>query len=319
MSRDKKEGSIFSKYVARELKGHKKKVYSVGWDRSGGRLATGGQDCKVLIWSLSKGKETNKAEFELSGHSEGIDHLMWDPSHDKILATTALDKTVRIWDLREAKVNCNTIHTPGSNMYVAWHPNGWQLAVGNKQNSICFLDTRKNKIFKKHQFDFEVDQIGFANQGHCFLMATGKGSVDVVSYPSMERIRSMVSHTGLCSCFAVSRDERYMATTGSDALVALWEMKCCACIRTWAHREQPMRSLDFSCDSQYLAFASEDSFIDIVSTQTGEISFSIPCKVPSDSLAWNPYVQVMAYAGDERPVTSTKDLQYMGIVVLFSP
>eukprot|EP01025_Chloroclados_australasicus_P010729 TRINITY_DN14483_c0_g1_i3.p2 TRINITY_DN14483_c0_g1~~TRINITY_DN14483_c0_g1_i3.p2 ORF type:complete len:320 (+),score=35.64 TRINITY_DN14483_c0_g1_i3:144-1103(+) len=319
MQKDRKEGSVFSRYVMRELKGHKKKVYSVGWDRSGGRLATGGQDHKVMIWSLSKGKETSRPEFELSGHTESVDHLMWDPSHDKILATTASDKTVRIWDLRETKINCNTISTQANNLYLAWHPSGQQVAVSNKQNVVCFLDTRKNKVFKKQQFDFEVDQIGFANNGNCFMMATGKGSVDILRYPSLDPLRSLVSHTGGCSCFALSRDELFMGTAGNDALVAFWELESCTCTRTWVHREHQMRTIDFSCDGAYLAFASEDSFIDIASTTTGETAFTIPCKVPCDSLAWNPNSLVLAYAGDERQVASNKDLQYTGIVVVFGP
>ncbi len=38
----------------------------------------------------------------LTGHSDSVDQLCWDPTNAERLATASLDKTVKLWDTRSA-------------------------------------------------------------------------------------------------------------------------------------------------------------------------------------------------------------------------
>ena len=70
----------FKQMQKRELRGHSKKVHSVGWSSDGRRLASGSVDMTVKIWNIdSRGQQGT--EMELKGHTEGVDQLCWHKTH----------------------------------------------------------------------------------------------------------------------------------------------------------------------------------------------------------------------------------------------
>jgi WD40 repeat protein len=101
----------------------------------------------------------------------------------------------------------------------------------------------------------------------------------------------------------------------------------------------PVRTVSFSHSGEFLAYASEDPFIDIVSghkhskiclrfeancseeftfssfhqanIQTGRSIHQIPSKAAMNSVEWNPKYNLLAYAGDDKNKYQADD----GIVV----
>jgi len=70
-------------------------------------------------------------DIELKGHTERVDQLCWNPTNAELLATTSVDKTVRIWDVRSGKSAAHTIATKGENINITWSPDAAFIAVGN--------------------------------------------------------------------------------------------------------------------------------------------------------------------------------------------
>jgi THO complex subunit 3 len=56
-----------------------------------------------------------------------------------------------------------------------------------------------------------------------------------------------------------------MATGSADALVSLWDLSEMLCINTFCELEWPVRTISFTHDGLFIASASEDKFVDIVS------------------------------------------------------
>ena len=54
-------------------------------------------------------------------------------------------RTPRFWDTRSGR-NSATVSTPGDNLYLAWAPDGQQLAVVNKQDVFSIVDFRRMKV-----------------------------------------------------------------------------------------------------------------------------------------------------------------------------
>lgn len=69
----------------------------------------------------------------------------------------------------------------------------------------------------------------------------------------------------------IAHPRRYLASAGNDGLVSLWDTDDMVCLRTYARPDWSVRSLSFSHDARWLAYASEDSggTIDIVGVQGG--------------------------------------------------
>ena len=126
--------------TTKEFMGHKKKVHSLSWNCVGEKLASGSVDQSVRVWTIdATGRGT---DTELKGHQDSVDQLRWDPKNPEVLGTASGDKTVRIWDTRTNKC-ANAIETRGENINIRWSPDGQHIAVGDKDDNISLIETRK--------------------------------------------------------------------------------------------------------------------------------------------------------------------------------
>jgi THO complex subunit 3 len=86
---------------------------------------------------------------------------------------------------------------------------------------------------------------------------------------------------------------KYFATGSADALTSLWDVNTLTCLRTYTRLEWPVRTLSFNYDSQLLASASEDHFIDIAHVDSGEQVSSIKCETSTFTIAWHPKYNIL--------------------------
>jgi len=295
---------VAAKYFGRNSKsktymGHKKKVHTIAWNCTGQKLASGSADHTARVRQLDR-HGTSSGELELKGHTDSIDMLSFHPKNPDILATASADKTVRIWDTRASK-SCHGIDTKGENINLVWSPDGNYIAVGSKDDNICIIDSKKMppSIVSTQNFSYEVNEMTWNQTGEYFLMTTGNGTIDIVKFPSFERVHSVQSHSAHCYCIEFDPKGRYLATGGADALVSLWDISEMVCVRTFPRLDSPIRSLSFSHDGRFIASASGDQRIDISDVASGRPVHTIECREAMNSIAWNPRHLLLACAGDE--------------------
>lgn len=276
---------------------HNSKIHSVAWNVDGRRLASGSTDKTVAIFTFEN-KERLSKESTFKGHTDLVDQLCWHSNHPDLLVTASGDKTVRLYDCRMAK-SIKTIETPGENINICWSPDGKCISVGNKEDLIAFIDTRTYRFTSERQFKFEVNEISWNNTGDLFFITTGSGSILILNYPDLNEVHSIEAHLANCICLEFDKSGKYFATGAADALASLWDVKTLSCLRTFSRLEWPVRTLSFNHDSQLLASASEDHFIDIAHVETGEQVACIKCDTSTFTIAWHPKYNVLAYACDD--------------------
>ncbi|XP_035754582.1 katanin p80 WD40 repeat-containing subunit B1 isoform X6 [Egretta garzetta] len=122
-----------------EITAHSSNVSSLVLGKSSGRLlATGGDDCRVNIWSVNKPNC-------IMGHTEAVRRLRFSPD-GKWLASAADDHTVKLWDLAAGKIMFEfTGHTGPVNI-VEFHPNEYLLASGSSDRTVRFWDLEKFQV-----------------------------------------------------------------------------------------------------------------------------------------------------------------------------
>jgi len=280
---------------SQEFHGHKKKVHSVAWNMDGRRLASGSVDKTARVWTV----DGEAKDVELRGHTDSVDQLTWDPTHPDRLATACGDKTVRIWDVRSGKCT-NTITTPGENINVTWSPDGKTIAVGNRADELCFIDMKQVKIGMTKKFGYEVNEIAYEPAGEFLFITTGQGTIEILKCPTMDLYRKQLAHTSNCYCMDFDPQGRFLCVGAADAVVSLWDTSELMCLRTFTNLQWGVRALSINHDGQVIAMASEDTFIDICNTDTGEQVDKIDVKYAINTIAWHPSQNLLAYAGDEK-------------------
>lgn len=301
-ARGAQDGNVdlpISKWQAKSVKAHRRKVFVVGWNAEGKRLASGSVDQTVRVSRVDE-HCAFRQECELRGHQDGVTNLAWHPSHNERLASIAQpEKSVRFWDTRAAK-NTATLPTPGPNLYLAWSHDGNVLAVGNKDDLVCLVDTRKMKITAKHQHKYQVNEMAFSRGGDLFYQASGlgQGEVEVFSWPELGKKAALRGHTAHVLSLALDPAGKYIATGGADALACLWDARDYVCLASYYRMDYAIRSLSFSHDSRYLAIAGEQAAIDVEDVASGASLGRLPLRVSPECCAWNPAHHVLAFAGE---------------------
>jgi THO complex subunit 3 len=121
----------------------------------------------------------------------------------------------------------------------------------------------------------------------------------ILSYPDLNEVDNIEAHLANCVCLEFDKSGRLFATGSVDAITSLWDSKTLSCLRTFSRLEWPVRTLSFNQDSQLLASASEDHFIDIAHVETGEQVASIKCDTSTFTVAWHPKCNVLAFSCDD--------------------
>jgi histone-binding protein RBBP4 len=91
-----------------KLLGHEKEGYGLAWSvQQQGYLASGADDGLVCVWNVdshisSRGSPTLGALHTLGGHRAVVEDVAWHPHHSELLYSASDDKSVMIWDLRDA-------------------------------------------------------------------------------------------------------------------------------------------------------------------------------------------------------------------------
>ncbi|VDK40922.1 unnamed protein product [Taenia asiatica] len=284
----------------KEFPGYGGKIHALGWNASGSKLASASSDKCVNIYSLDSTRLSKLQTFR--GHTDSVDQLAWHPSANDTLATVGADGTVRLWDCRSKRTT--TAQLKGENINVAWSPDGHTIAVGNKNDLITWLDVRSDlKSIQSEQFSFEINEFSWKPFSDLMLLASGNGGILVYSGKPGEMRRETIlqAHPSNAMCLQFSPSGGYFAVGSADALVSLWDSDEFVCLRTLSRLEWPVRALGFSHDSQLIASASEDHFIDIGCVETGEQVYRLGTQAAATFvLAWHPKHYLLTYSSEAK-------------------
>lgn len=132
------------------MTGHKSPIYSLTFSICGKYLASGGSDCKVLIWDLAHGHLV----AELNAHEKPI-HTMTFSRCGNILASGSLDCTIKLWDFTKLADDTNSEDVNIShNPDVKSGDNYLLRSIATKNSPLINLHfTRRNLLLAVAMFD----------------------------------------------------------------------------------------------------------------------------------------------------------------------
>jgi WD40 repeat protein len=90
--------ALGSGYATTTLSGHDHQVLCAEWSPDGTRIATTGDDGKVLLWDA----QTGAVLHTFTGHSHWVTSAVFHPERE-LLLTASQDRTVRVWRLADGR------------------------------------------------------------------------------------------------------------------------------------------------------------------------------------------------------------------------
>ncbi|KAF6762005.1 WD40-repeat-containing domain protein [Ephemerocybe angulata] len=268
----------------------------IAWNCDGKKLAAVGVDKITRIWNPDKSIEPRSAAQYAGGHSDDVDYISWNPTHPDLFCTSSQrDRRIVFWDARQSRYtqSCSLKQFP---LQTAYHPNGRELLYTTAGNQMFFLKLDKDTPESKESWKIVPGMSTAAthaiwnNAGTGIITKyNGSSAYRALPYPALEPpFKTAAAHVAGVQALALDPRGRYLATGGGDSIVNLFDLTDWICARTIISCEHSVNSLSFSHDGEYIAIASEGSYIEICATETA---------APLPSLAWHPSRYVMAYCG----------------------
>mmetsp|Transcript_33252 Transcript_33252/g.81713 ORF Transcript_33252/g.81713 Transcript_33252/m.81713 type:complete len:318 (-) Transcript_33252:129-1082(-) len=236
--------------LAHQTNAHADSIWSVAWTGTlpgggGDLLLTGSVDENVKSWRASG--DGLEMVHSYTGHTLGVVALA--VSANGLVASSALDSFIRVWDVETHETKCVIESPPAENWELAFQPveDPQHIAVAGGTSGAV-------KLFS-------------INDGGGALLATMSLPAPSADKPKHGRFVQSVAYSG---------DGRRVACGAMDGTVAVFDTGSGKLLHTLEGHAMPVRSLAFSVDSKTLFTACDDGHIHMYDVEHRSLMEALP-------------------------------------------
>ncbi|KAM6064476.1 katanin p80 WD40 repeat-containing subunit B1 isoform 3-T5 [Theristicus caerulescens] len=251
-------GAVTTKtaWKLQEITAHSSNVSSLVLGKSSGRLlATGGDDCRVNIWSVNK----PNCIMSLTGHTTPIESLQINTNEELIVAGSQ-SGSIRVWDLEAAKILRTLLGHKANICSLDFHPFGSFVASGSLDTNIKLWDVRrKGCVFRYKGHTEAVRCLRFSPDGKWLASAADDHTVKLWDLAAGKIMFEFTGHTGPVNVVEFHPNEYLLASGSSDRTVRFWDLEKFQVVSCIEEEATPVRCVLFNPDGCCLYSGFQDS------------------------------------------------------------
>jgi len=243
------------------------RVTSVHFSPDGTRLASGGHDNTVKLWSVVSGE----LERTLAGHKNYVNSVHFSPDGMR-LASGSKDKTVKLWSVGSGELERTLVGHEHGVTSVQFSPDERHLASGSHDNTVKLWSVGNGTLERTLAGHTSlVESVHFSPDGTRLASGSLDKTVKLWSVSSGTLERTLAGHMGAVTSAHFSPDGARLALGGWDKTVKLWSVGSGTLERTLVGHMSAVTSLHFSPDGTRLASGSEDKTVKLWSVDGGQL------------------------------------------------
>ncbi|XP_068943682.1 katanin p80 WD40 repeat-containing subunit B1 isoform X2 [Petaurus breviceps papuanus] len=292
-----------------EIVAHASNVSSLVLGKGSGRLlATGGDDCRVNLWSVNK----PNCIMSLTGHTSPVESVRLNTPEELIVAGSQ-SGSIRVWDLEAAKILRTLMGHKANICSLDFHPYGEFVASGSQDTNIKLWDIRrKGCVFRYKGHTQAVRCLRFSPDGKWLASAADDHSVKLWDLTAGKMMSEFLGHTGPVNVVEFHPNEYLLASGSSDRTIRFWDLEKFQVVSCIEGEPGPVRSILFNPDGCCLYSGCQDSLrvygwepercFDVVLVNWGKVADLTTC---NNQLIGVSYAQsnVSSYVVDLNRVT----------------
>uniref|UniRef100_A0A670YC55 Katanin p80 WD40 repeat-containing subunit B1 n=1 Tax=Pseudonaja textilis TaxID=8673 RepID=A0A670YC55_PSETE len=239
-----------------EIIAHSSNVSSLVLGKSSGRLlATGGDDCRVNIWSVNK----PNCIMSLTGHTTPVESVKINTNEELIVAGSQ-SGSIRIWDLEAAKILRTLMGHKANICSLDFHPYGGFVASGSMDTNIKLWDVRKKScVFRYKGHTGAVRCLRFSPDGKWLASSSDDHTVKLWDLAAGKIMFEFTGHTGPVNVIEFHPNEYLLASGSSDRTVRFWDLEKFQTVSCIEEEATPVRCVLFNPDGCCLYAGSQDA------------------------------------------------------------
>ncbi|MED6273377.1 Katanin p80 WD40 repeat-containing subunit B1 [Characodon lateralis] len=239
-----------------EFEAHSRTVSCLSLGKSSGRLlATGGEDCRVNIWAVSKAN----CVMSLTGHKNPVECVQFSVSEEQVAAGSQ-SGSIRVWDLEAAKLLRTLMGHKANITGLGFHPFGNFLASSSMDTNIKLWDVRrKGYVFRYKGHTEAVRNLAFSPDGKWLASASDDCTVKLWDLFQGKTITEFKSHSAAVNVVQFHPNEYLLASGSSDRCIKLWDLEKFTMVGSLEGDTSAVRCLLFGPDGSCLYSGASDS------------------------------------------------------------
>lgn len=239
-----------------EFEAHSRTVSCLSLGKNSGRLlATGGEDCRVNIWAVSKAN----CVMSLTGHKNPVECVQFSMSEEQVAAGSQ-SGSIRVWDLEAAKILRTLMGHKANITGLGFHPFGNFLASSSVDTNIKLWDVRrKGYVFRYKGHTEAVRSLAFSPDGKWLASASDDCTVKLWDLFQGKTITEFRSHSAAVNVVQFHPNEYLLASGSTDRSIKLWDLEKFTKVGSLEGDSSAVRCLLFSPDGSCLYSGASDS------------------------------------------------------------